>query len=54
MLTLSKIETLYAEDTGKPAWQSAPVIPALGRQRKEDQFKAILGYIASSRSAWAT
>jgi uncharacterized phage-associated protein len=37
------------------AWRHRPIIPALWRLRKEDhEFEVSLGYIASSRSAWAT
>jgi hypothetical protein len=38
----------------EPGMVAHPIIPALGRLRKEDnEFKASLGYRASLRLAWA-
>lgn len=31
-----------------------PTIPVCGKERQEDEFKVILGYIASLRPVWAT
>jgi hypothetical protein len=34
-------------------WWLIPVIPAGGLDKKDQEFKAILGYIVSSKAAWA-
>lgn len=53
-LTVTKVTSKQSEPIAE--WWHTPVIPALQRLSGEDhqKFKATVGYIVSSRLAWAT